>query len=87
MLSKEHINALESCYRQCLKKADEYGCESVSFCCISTGVFRFPQNTAAKIAVNTVTEWLNEHPSSTVQKVVFNVFKDYDRELYAELLK
>lgn len=87
MLSKEHINALESCYRQYLKKEDEYGCESVSFCCISTGVFRFPQNTAAKIAVNTVTEWLNEHPSSTVQKVVFNVFKDYDRELYAELLK
>ena len=63
----------------------ENGLKSVAFCCISTGVFHFPNKRAAEIAVNTVTDWLTEH-SGVMERVIFNVFKDEDREYYEELL-
>ena len=75
---------LASCYRSCLELAAEKGLESVAFCCISTGVFRFPHREAAEIAVKTVTDFL-KRPSS-VQKVVFNVFQDTDRQIYRDLI-
>lgn len=75
---------LASCYRSCLELAAEHGLESVAFCCISTGVFHFPNQEAAEIAVKTVTDFLNT-PSS-VKKVIFNVFKDADRQIYRGLL-
>ena len=75
---------LASCYRSCLDLAAENGLESVAFCCISTGEFRFPNDLAAEIAVKTVKEFLKKQ--SSVKKVIFNVFKDLDRELYARLL-
>ena len=86
-LKQKHIDELESCYRSCLHKASEVGCESIAFCCISTGVFMFPQDRAAEIAVSTVQKWLDAHADSSVKRVIFNVFKDEDRELYAELLQ
>ena len=58
---------------------------SVTFCCISTGVFAFPQQRAAEIAVRTVTGWLDENPDG-INRVVFNVFKDEDRKIYEQLL-
>ena len=76
---------LASCYRSCLSLASDYMLESVVFCCISTGVFHFPNDEAAKIAVSTVKECLDG--GSNVKKVVFNVFKDIDLELYSRLLK
>ena len=75
---------LSSCYRSCLEKAAENGLESVAFCCISTGEFHFPNEKAAQIAVRTVTEFMNEETS--VKKVIFNVFKDTDMEIYRRLL-
>ena len=75
---------LASCYRSCLALAEENGCESVAFCCISTGVFRFPQESAAEIAVKTVREELARRPG--IRRVIFNVFRDSDREIYARLL-
>lgn len=75
---------LESCYRSCLELAAENGLESVAFCCISTGEFRFPNRAAAEIAVKTVSAFLKE--KSSVKKVIFNVFKDKDRAIYQELL-
>lgn len=83
-LTKEHERLLESCYRSCLTIADESGVESIAFCCISTGVFMFPNRRAAEIAVNTVKEYKQATGSSI--KVVFNVFKDEDLEIYKELL-
>ncbi len=77
---------LASCYRSVLDLANENRLHSVAFCCISTGVFRFPQSAAAKIAVRTAREWLFEHPESSVGKIVFNVFKESDERLYGELL-
>lgn len=85
-LREEDVAALESCYRSCLEAADEADLESIAFCCISTGVFRFPQDKAAETAVHTVGEWLDAHPQTSVEKVVFNVFKDEDWRLYDALL-
>jgi len=77
---------LASCYRNIMACADDNGLESVAFCCISTGEFRFPNQLAAEIAVQTVKDYLTEHPDCSVRQVVFNVFKDEDREIYQRIL-
>ena len=76
---------LASCYRACLELAAERNLESVAFCCISTGEFHFPNALAAEIAVKTVREFLQKQTS--VKKVIFNVFKDMDKAIYAQLLQ
>ena len=84
-LTDEDCELLKSCYLSCLKLAEEYGVDSIAFCCISTGVFGFPQKEAAEIAVNTVSEYKKSTDSDI--KVVFNVFKDEDYDIYNELLR
>ncbi len=84
-LTEEHERLLASCYRSCLELAEENGLGSVAFCCISTGVFMFPNQRAAEIAVETVRRWLDGTGSRI--KVVFNVFKDLDLEIYRKILK
>lgn len=84
-LTQTHEELLTSCYRSCLDLAQESKAGSIAFCCISTGVFAFPQQRAAEIAVRTVTDWLEENPDG-VNRVIFNVFKDEDREIYEQLL-
>ena len=83
-LTGKHCAQLASCYRSCLTIAVEHGCRSVAFCCISTGVFGFPQKEAAKIAVQTVRDWKQKEKSEI--NVVFNVFKDDDLKIYRNLL-
>ncbi len=73
---------LASCYRNIMSCADENDLESVAFCCISTGEFRFPNRLAAEIAVHTVKDYLTSHPTCSVIQVVFNVFKDEDKRIY-----
>ena len=75
---------LASCYRSCLELAAENGLESIAFCCISTGEFHFPNERAAEIAVETVRAFLKKQTG--IRKVIFNVFKDRDKEIYARLL-
>ena len=77
---------LASCYRSVISTASDHQLESVAFCCISTGVFHFPQDKAAEIAVSTVRSWLDAHPDTTVRRVIFNVFKDSDRDIYRKIL-
>ena len=77
---------LASCYRNIMACADENGLESVAFCCISTGEFRFPNELAAEIAVKTVSDYLSTHPNTSLKHIVFNVFKDVDKEIYLRLL-
>lgn len=84
-LTKRHEDLLASCYRSCLELAAENGVESLAFCCISTGVFRFPNQRAAEIAVQTVREWLAE--SGSQMRIVFNVYKDEDLRIYQNLLE
>ncbi|MBR6039268.1 MAG: protein-ADP-ribose hydrolase [Clostridia bacterium] len=81
-LAERHCKELASCYESCLTLAAENGIGSVAFCCISTGVFGFPQREAAKIAVETVTAFQKERPID----VVFNVFKEADLRIYQALL-
>lgn len=76
---------LASCYRNCLELAVKNGIKSVAFCCISTGEFRFPNELAAEIAVSTVRTFIKNHPESEI-KVVFNVFKDSDFNIYRKIL-
>nr|WP_289766723.1 protein-ADP-ribose hydrolase [uncultured Acetatifactor sp.] len=82
--TKTDCELLAGCYRSCLELAAEKGLESVAFCCISTGEFHFPNDRAAQIAVGTVKEFMRRETS--VKKVVFNVFKDLDKEIYRKLL-
>ncbi|SHH98745.1 O-acetyl-ADP-ribose deacetylase (regulator of RNase III), contains Macro domain [Sporobacter termitidis DSM 10068] len=83
-LTEQDCALLASCYLSCLKLAAQNSCRAVAFCCISTGVFRFPQDKAAELAVQTVKEFLNE-PSS-IERVVFNVFNPADERIYRGLL-
>lgn len=77
---------LVDCYRHCLALAEEYHLESIAFCCISTGVFMFPQRRAAELAVSSVRSWLETHRGNSVKTVVFNVFKDEDKQIYEKIL-
>lgn len=83
-VTKHHRELLASCYRSCLELAAENNLESVAFCCISTGEFHFPNDLAAEIAVQTVKEFMARKTS--VKKVIFNVYKDLDKEFYTRLL-
>ncbi len=84
-LTKQNEEDLASSYRSCLVLAAESGVKSIAFCCISTGVFMFPNERAAEIAVETVKSWLDATDSQ--MKVVFNVFKDVDLLIYQSLLE
>lgn len=72
-------------YRSCLELAAEYGLHSVAFCCISTGEFHFPNELAAQIAIQTVTDWQKQNANQ--MEVIFNVFKDSDYKIYERLLR
>lgn len=76
---------LASCYRTCLELAAETGLGSIAFCCISTGEFHFPNELAAEIAIQTVGELQRQTPDKI--KVIFNVFKNRDYEIYKRLLR
>ena len=86
-LTEEDCKLLASCYTSCLNLASQHQLESIAFCCISTGEFHFPNDRAAEIAIRTVRDWLSGHPSSTVTKVIFNVFKNEDLAIYRSLLQ
>lgn len=85
-LTTESEKDLADCYRNTLDLCMENGLVSVAFCCISTGVFNFPNKRAAEIAVQTVTDWIEEHPGC-MERVIFNVFKDENKKYYEELVR
>ena len=80
--TKEQEEQLAACYRSCLDLAEKNGLESIAFCCISTGVFHFPNQRAAEIAIETV----KSYPRHSLKTIVFNVFLDKDRDIYEQLL-
>ena len=81
-LTAEHCRLLKSCYQSCLELAVQNGIDSIAFCCISTGVFGFPKQEAAEIAVQTVRDFLRSHRI----KVIFNVFGSEDYDIYRKIL-
>lgn len=83
--TNRHRQELAQCYTACLDAAASEGLASIAFCCISTGVFGFPREEAAQIAVSTVRSWLDTHPAAGMT-VVFNVFTPADKQIYRALL-
>ena len=83
-LTEKDCRLLSSCYQSCLELAAENHLKSIAFCCISTGEFHFPNERAAEIAVETVKDFMKQKTS--IEKVVFNVFKDTDKVIYERLL-
>ena len=84
-LRESDCKLLESCYKNCLDIAEKNGVKSIAFCCISTGVFRFPAKNAAQIAVSAVQKWQNQTKSA--MKIVFNVFSEKDEAIYKAIFK
>lgn len=82
--SQEDCRLLASCYYSCLRLATENNLESIAFCCISTGVFGFPAQPAAEIAIQSVRRFLENHPEGL--KVIFDVYTDTDYVIYERLL-
>ncbi|WP_352402507.1 protein-ADP-ribose hydrolase [Synergistes jonesii] len=83
-LRRRDCELLADCYRSSLELAAANGCESIAFCCISTGVFRFPADKAAETALRSVSDFLKTN--DTIRWVVFNVFKESDLDIYDKLL-
>lgn len=82
-LTQQDCELLASCYRSCLELAEQNGLKSIAFCCISTGEFHFPNDKAAKIAIQAVKEYKQRTQSEI--EVIFNVFKELDYNIYREL--
>lgn len=80
----EDKKLLANCYRSCLELAEQNKLESIAFCCISTGEFRFPNEEAGIIAVETVSNFMKT--ANYIKKIVFNVFKEQDEQIYKRLL-
>lgn len=76
---------LKNCYLSCLKSAIDNEIRSIAFCCISTGDFHFPNEEAAKIALSVVSNFLKTH-EEYIDRIIFNVFKDYDLDIYKKLI-
>ncbi|KAK4472419.1 hypothetical protein MN116_003674 [Schistosoma mekongi] len=76
--------ALESTYRKALELCSEHSIQSIAFPCISTGVYGFPNEAAAKVAVNTVLSYIQSHPE--IQRVIFCIFMDIDYKIYENLI-
>lgn len=91
--TEEERQDLARCYESCLDAAEKLpsleadGRKVLVFCCISTGLFAFPQDMAAEIAVKTVYDTLDKNPVTSITDIIFDVFRDDDREIYAKLLK
>lgn len=83
-LTQRHRAQLASCYRSCLELAEANHVDSIAFCCISTGVFMFPNEAAAEIAVRTVQAYREETGSE--MEVIFNVYLERDEAIYRGLL-
>jgi O-acetyl-ADP-ribose deacetylase (regulator of RNase III) len=86
ILKVEDKKLLANCYRSCLELAEQNDIKSIAFCCISTGEFHFPNEEAAKIAIQTVYDFFETDNRSREMKIVFNVFKELDEQIYRLLL-
>lgn len=81
--NEQQADELTRCYLSCLEKAQQMKLSTLSFCCISSGVYGYPQRLAAELAVQTVRQWLN---GGNILKVIFNVYLDEDKALYEQQL-
>lgn len=76
---------LAECYRNSMELADTYGVKDIAFPNISTGVYHFPKDLAAQIAINTVNDFLKKN--SSINRVIFVCFDDENYNIYSQLMK
>ena len=81
---RHEYDLLKSCYRRSLEVAVGHHIKSIAFPCISTGVYHFPSQDAAKVAVETVSAFIQNNES--LEKIIFVCFKDEDYQMYQSLL-
>ena len=76
---------LQQCYENCLRLVRENDIKSVAFCCISTGMYRYPNRDAAHVALVSVRKWLEKY-GENVERIIFCTFFLEDFEIYQELM-
>ena len=82
----EQPAALSSCYRRALELLLENGLRSICFCCISTGIYGYPNRKAARVALSTVRDWLaDKRNEEKIHRIVFCTFLEKDRKIYEAL--
>uniref|UniRef100_F6RJ04 Macro domain-containing protein n=1 Tax=Ciona intestinalis TaxID=7719 RepID=F6RJ04_CIOIN len=82
----ENGTALHACYTNSLELLYQNGLKSIAFPCISTGIYGYPNDTAAEVALSAVQTWLTQHPNA-IDTVLFCLFLDVDVVIYTDLLK
>lgn len=86
-VTSTHEKQLSNSYKNCLALSTKISdINSIAFCCISTGVFGYPQEAAATVAVKTVADWLRNHDHN-LEMVVFNVFLEKDLFIYQKIFE
>lgn len=77
---------LASCYQSCLELAVEYGIRTIAFPSISTGIYRYPLNEAAEIAIGTAKRFVEDHPDQ-LDEIKWVLFDDVTWEVYDKINK
>lgn len=85
-VTKENKIDLENCYLSCLNKANEMNIKSIVFPCISTGIYGYPKEDAAKLAYLTIKKYLEDNLNTSLNKIIFNVFTEEDYEYYKRII-
>jgi O-acetyl-ADP-ribose deacetylase (regulator of RNase III) len=82
----KHMEAqkLESCYQRSLEVAIDHGAKTIAFPNISTGIYGYPKQEAARIAISSVDKFLKQHPE--IETVIFCIFDDENLNLYKNIL-
>lgn len=75
---------LASSYRSCLEVADANALKSIAFCSLSTGIYGYPLDEAAPIAVKTVRDYLDTHPNTSLERIVFAMFGEEEHKAFAK---
>ena len=75
---------LAMCYRSCLEKAEEKGLTSIAFCSISTGVYGYPLPLAAPVALGSVKEYLDSHPDTSLERVIFAMYQTPEYQAFTQ---
>ncbi|MCR5271761.1 MAG: O-acetyl-ADP-ribose deacetylase [Lachnospiraceae bacterium] len=76
---------LASCYKKSLDLAKENGCKSIAFPGISTGVYGYPLDEAAKVSYEAVSEWIDDHKDCKIE-VYFCCFRDSEMAAYERVM-
>lgn len=82
----EKADLLRSCYETSLKRMMEKNLRTIAFPCISTGIYGYPNEPAAHVAINTVRKHLERH-ADKIDRVIFCLFMDVDKKIYNQLLQ